>query len=93
MGQINVSVRLEGLSDKTKFILDIPIDTTIKGLFDQLVSKYGEEIRVHLYDSQTNELGTFMVVLNSRMVRLPDEFDVVLKDNDKAYIISPMGGG
>lgn len=90
---ISVEVRIEGLSELRKLIVVLPEWSSLRELFSALVINYGDEVKDHLYNIQTGELGVFMVIHNTQMVRLPQQFERELKHNDEVFIISPLGGG
>lgn len=68
---------------------------TLRGLFDVLSDRFGEEFTDLIYDSRTETVrGDIRILLNGRhIVHLPKGLDTELKEGDEVALFPPVAGG
>jgi molybdopterin converting factor small subunit len=92
--KIRVFSVLKRLFGNKSFFLELPTESTVKDLLLSLDEKYGEisqkENGRRLFDRVINNFNVFK---NNEMLRLPDQINVVLKEDDEITILQPSGGG
>ena len=68
---------------------------TLRGLFDVLSDRFGEEFADLIYDSRTKRVrGDIRILLNGRhIVHLPKGLETELKEGDEVALFPPVAGG
>ena len=68
---------------------------SLRGLFDVLSNRFGEEFTDLIYDSGTKRVrGDIRILLNGRhVVHLPKGLDTELKEGDEIAFFPPVAGG
>jgi sulfur-carrier protein len=68
---------------------------TLKGLFDVLSDRFGEEFTDLICDSRAKRVrGDIRILLNGRhIVHLPEGLDTELKEGDEIALFPPVAGG
>jgi molybdopterin converting factor small subunit len=75
---------------KTGFENIIVKENAILGeVFNILINKYGESLKIRLFDSDTERLKLIVLVNGSSV----DDLSLRIEDNDKINIVSPITGG
>ncbi len=66
----------------------------VKMLLNRLNQRFGENFRKFLYDPETNNLRTLIViVVNGVNVMTREGLETKLRDNDLVFITTPIAGG
>lgn len=66
----------------------------VKMLLNRLNQRFGETFRKFLYDPETNNLRTLIViVVNGVNVMTREGLETKLRDNDLVFITTPIAGG
>jgi molybdopterin synthase sulfur carrier subunit len=70
-------------------------DGTLRGLFDVLSNRLGEEFTDLIYDIRTKKVrGDLRILLNGRhIVHLPKGLETELKEGDEIALFPPIAGG
>ena len=74
--------------------LRLPRNSTVKTLLSSLHNNYGSDYKKEtsrsLYDSLVERYDLF---LNKKVLLIPQDLDLILKDGDEIVILHPSGGG
>ena len=68
---------------------------TLRELLDYLSNRFGKDLTELIYNSDTEEPASFLMLLvNGRnYLSMPDKLDTELKDGDEIALFPPIAGG
>ncbi len=68
---------------------------TIRDVLDELSHRFGKDLTDLIYDSETEELASHIILLvNGRnYLSMPGRLDMELKDGDEITLFPPLAGG
>jgi len=73
--------------------VEVSSPETVKGVFDELLRRYGAPLKDKLCDSASEGLTAFPLRLNDEILSSVLDQDRPVKDGDEIAIIFPVGGG
>lgn len=74
--------------------IEIKPEGNIGILIEQLVDKFGEELKNQLYESKKRKIRKSVnILVNDRQIDLDGELEKKLSDNDVIKIFPPVSGG
>ena len=75
-------------------VIQLPGQSTVTALLEELVKMHGEALRSYLYDSKTGKLRpSIQLLIGDVPVSAKDGLSTVLSDGAVFAIIPPVGGG
>ncbi|WP_069808380.1 ubiquitin-like small modifier protein 1 [Vulcanisaeta thermophila] len=94
---MKVRVKLFGvlyeLVGSFKVELDVPNDTTIRGLIGILAQTFNPKITDVLLDNEGKLRGDYAVLINGKAIEWVNGLDTRLSDGDEVVILPPAEGG
>jgi len=94
---MKISIKLYGMmaliAKKEILILELDEEITLKGVLDEIVERFGEEMKLELIDTYTNEYSHSLILLNNKLMPLVSNLSKQIKDGDKISLISFCAGG
>lgn len=88
---------MTGLSNgfgSVKLEEDLRQSESLGPLLDRLADKYGTRFRDALFDTETGQLKSqILVVLNARVLAGPDRLETQIADGDAVVLMLPISGG
>ena len=73
--------------------IDVNEPQTVRGLFDELVRRYGQAFKDKIWDPNTGQIAPFLMKLNESMISSTRDIDHKIQNGDELAIIFPIGGG
>ena len=73
--------------------IDVNKPQTVRGLFDELVRRYGQAFKDKIWDPNTGQMAPFLMKLNESMISSTLDIDHQIRNGDEIAIIFPIGGG
>ena len=73
--------------------IDVNEPQTVRGLFDELVSRYGQAFKDKIWDPNTGDIAPLLMKLNESMISSTRDMDHKIQNGDELAIIFPIGGG
>jgi molybdopterin converting factor small subunit len=68
-------------------------DLTVRGLIDELKTKYGPTLEEELLDRGNLKEGLCMLVNGRNILSLPQKYETPLRDGDEVLIVIIVAGG
>ena len=77
--------------------IEVEPPATVRGLFDELFSRYGEALKKKFYlpasNSGAGDMVAFLMKLNDEAITSTSDMNRKLKHGDELAVIFPIGGG
>ncbi len=94
---MNITVKtfanLKDVIGTGELLLAVEPGTTIGGLFDVLIKKYGQSFDRQIKDQMTGTIVPFLVLVNDKAYRTTTDLGVQLNEKDIVTIMIPFDGG
>ena len=76
-------------------VVEITVENpeTVSGLFEALLSLYGQPFKDKIWDPNTGEMAPFLMRLNETIIRSTADMNKEIRNGDELAIIFPIGGG
>jgi molybdopterin synthase sulfur carrier subunit len=91
MVKVRFSSALNSVTGTRETILDLG-DTTVKGVFDELIGKFGAEFEKRIFEN--GEVRRFVnVYVNGEDIRHESGLETAVSDSDEISILPAVSGG
>jgi molybdopterin synthase sulfur carrier subunit len=84
---------LREATGKKSETVELPEKSSVGGLIDLLVERYGDRFGYYIYDGQKRVRDYISFMLNGVNVNSLNGFDSLLNDGDVVSLLPPLGGG
>ena len=80
-------------TDRKVETIELEEDSRIRDLLNILVNRYGETLRVYLYNDGAIRTDYLMITVNDVDTMSLNKYDTILHDGDTVMLLPPIGGG
>lgn len=78
-----------------EFTMEMPANATLEEVIENLIARFGEKFRLHLYDERGKIIPSWSVFRNKDMIQLnkPSALSTKIEDGDTLGFILNIAGG